>query len=90
MWTWGMGPPLWGLIGILVWLVVWIAIIWFAVSLLRGDIERHPRRRTPPALAILEERYARGEVSREEFLERRAVLLGHPGAPPPAPPPPGA
>jgi putative membrane protein len=26
------------------------------------------------ALSILEERYARGEIAREEFLERREVL----------------
>jgi Short C-terminal domain len=27
-----------------------------------------------PALRVLEERYALGEITREEFLERRAVL----------------
>lgn len=27
-------------------------------------------------LRVLEERYARGEISRDEFLERRAVLMG--------------
>jgi uncharacterized membrane protein len=39
-----------------------------------------------PALAVLEERYARGEILREEFMERRAVLLGQ--APPSGPHPP--
>ena len=35
-----------------------------------------------PAVSLLEERYARGEITREEFLERRAVLGdGSPGAP---------
>jgi hypothetical protein len=29
-----------------------------------------------PAVRLLEERYARGEITREEFLERRAVLDG--------------
>lgn len=45
-----------------------------------------------PALTELDLRYARGEIGREEFLQRRADLLGHvppppgpPGAPPPAP-----
>src|SRR5437660_12327668 len=47
MWTWGVGPPLWGLIGVLVWLVGWIAIIWFGVSLLRGP--RGHVRHAPPA-----------------------------------------
>ena len=32
----------------------------------------------PPALRLLEERYARGEISREEFMERRRVLLEAP------------
>lgn len=37
-------------------------------------------------IQLLQERYARGEITREEYFERRAVLLGetHPtGAPPP-------
>jgi putative membrane protein len=48
-----------------------------------------------PAISELDLRYARGEIGREEFLQRRADLLGHvppppgtPGAPPGAPPPP--
>jgi len=29
-----------------------------------------------PAVRLLEERYARGEIGREDFIERRAVLGG--------------
>lgn len=32
----------------------------------------------PDALQILEERYARGEIERDEFLRRRDDLLGRP------------
>jgi hypothetical protein len=35
-----------------------------------------PEGRTNRAMAIVEERYARGEISRQEFEERRAVLRG--------------
>jgi putative membrane protein len=40
-----------------------------------------------PALTELDVRYARGEITREEYLQRRSDLLGHFG-PPPTPPPP--
>jgi hypothetical protein len=73
----------------------WIALIVAAVMLLRGELPhlRLPEYRSP-ALRVLEERYARGEISREEFLERREVLLRRPAAtdpptqpvPPPSPP----
>jgi len=34
-----------------------------------------------PAVQVLEERYARGEITREDFLERLAVLGGRSPAP---------
>jgi len=48
--------------GILAYLVLWVAL------------PKGPQR--IPAIRIAEERYARGEISREEFVERRAVLGG--------------
>ena len=60
--------------------VFWIGVIIAVVILLNRDRSHHhhdrPVRPESSALHLLEERYARGEVSREEFLERRAVLLG--------------
>jgi putative membrane protein len=66
--------------GILVWLIqaaLIIGVVVLFVLLLRRD--RHvptPGPPRPPSLGILEERYARGEISREEFIERRQVLTG--------------
>jgi putative membrane protein len=78
------GPGGWGLIGFLVMAAFWTVVIVVVIGLVRG-------RRGPglggstAALHTLEERYARGEIDRDEFVERRAVLTGE--RPPPAQPP---
>lgn len=57
----------------------WVLAITLVVWLVRGS---HPREREergeprPDAMAILEERYARGEIDRDEFEQRRTTLLG--------------
>jgi len=83
---WGWGPG-WWIVGSFLWIVFWVAVIVILIGLFRGRGTPGEGRSMTPALRILEERYARGEISREEFLERRAVLSGA-GAP--APPPQGA
>jgi putative membrane protein len=68
---WGGG---WGLIEFLLMIAFWTLVVVIIVGLVRG------RGGAPPggssALGVLEERYARGEIDREEFLERRSVLTG--------------
>jgi putative membrane protein len=64
--------------GVLVWLAsaaFWILVIAGIVVLLRSHTGSGASR---GALQILEERYARGEIPREEFLERRSVLTKAP------------
>ena len=80
MWRgeWGWGHMMAG--GFMM-VLFWAAVIGLVVLLVRalsgsarGDaMPGGPSRAT--ALDILEERYARGEISREEFSERREVLL---------------
>jgi hypothetical protein len=87
MFWWGPG---FGWVYGLLWVAFWVVLIAVAVLLLRRELPHlrlHDHR--PPALRILEERYARGEISREEFLERRRVLLARPEPSPPPPPPQG-
>jgi putative membrane protein len=68
--------PAWGFAGPAFWIVV-IGLIVLSTRGTRGA----GRDAAGPAVRVLEERYARGEITREEFLERRAVLGGtSPGA----------
>jgi putative membrane protein len=79
--------PAWGWIAALVSAIFWIAVIVAAILFLRREVPNLGRPLGPShALRILEERYARGEISRDEFLERREVLLRtSAGAQPPPP-----
>jgi putative membrane protein len=72
-WPWGLHDMSW--LGSLLTAVFWIGLIVVGVLLLRRELPHMRIDRRSPALDLLEQRYARGEVSREEFLERRAVLL---------------
>jgi putative membrane protein len=61
--------PGWGFMG----LAFWIVLIGLIVLITRG-MPTTARDSRGSAVRLLEERYARGEITREEFLERRAVL----------------
>jgi putative membrane protein len=63
--------PVWGFVAP----GFWVLVIGLIVLGTRGA-RATARDGGGPAVRLLEERYARGEISREEFLERRAVLEG--------------
>ena len=56
-------------------LLFWAGLVVLAVAGVRALTGRSGSR-TSTALAILEERLARGEIEVKEFEERRRVLLG--------------
>lgn len=73
-----------GWVGVIILLFVFVmlaAIVIGAVFLLRPVLEGgwRDRKQQPPAcadaLAVLEARYANGEIGDDEFLARRALLL---------------
>ncbi|RLC71888.1 MAG: SHOCT domain-containing protein [Chloroflexi bacterium] len=69
---WGFGGG-WMAIG---WAVIWVVIIglvvWGVISLLKRGTGPPPERRHP--LDIARERYARGEISKEEFEQIKKDL----------------
>ena len=64
----------WGIVWGLAMAAFWIAVIVVIVVMLRAVARRPDGVSRGSALELLEERYARGEVTRDEFLDRRAVL----------------
>jgi putative membrane protein len=90
MWGWGNGMGgAGGVVGIVVMLAVLALIVVGIVLLVRGLTGRHyyseagRSPEAPPvgtaskgALQVLEDRYARGDIDREEFLQRKQDLLG--------------
>lgn len=62
--------PLWGLASMLVWLVVLVGGGYLAYRWLSGD----GGAATDPALEELRLAYARGDLSEEEYVNRRATL----------------
>jgi len=71
---WGDGG--WGFGMGLVWLVFVGLIVAGIVLAIRGSSERPSDRGSgKSALEILDERFARGEIDRDEYEERKRVLL---------------
>ncbi len=73
MHDWGFhGPGMW--LGWIIGLIVVIAIIWIIVRALgRSDSRNITAGKS--ALEILKERYARGEIDKEEFEKRKKDLM---------------
>lgn len=76
MWNYGMGHG-WGWFGMGLFWLVFILLVLVAVKYLasksapRGDL---PRGVDKTATDYLDESYAKGEISREEFLQKREDL----------------
>jgi putative membrane protein len=71
---WGFGG--WWLMFVVM-IAFWGLIIWGIIALVRTTTHRNNAdsdTRHPDAMEILKTRYARGEITREEFEERKKVI----------------
>jgi putative membrane protein len=58
---------------LLVVVAFWVAVIWLIIWVIRRL--GRPEDKSSSALAILNERFARGEIDQQEYEQRKAVLL---------------
>ena len=74
MYGWDMsgGGWLWALGGLVVLIALVALVVWAVNSLSRAN--RGPDERRAQPLDILRERYARGEISKEQFEEAKRTL----------------
>lgn len=77
-WNWGWGTMMFGGLGMLVFWSLVLGLVVFAVRGLAGSGNNAPnstQSSSPPtALELLQARYARGEISREEYETIRRDL----------------
>ncbi len=73
---WGMhdGMGWWMVLGSFWVVVFWAGLLWFATSLIGKETTGQTREESP--LEIAKRRYARGELSREQFEQIRQDLTG--------------
>ena len=72
-WSWGMHPWFWGAGMMLMMVVFWGLVIGGIVLAIRW-VSGQPGERSPRAVDILRERYARGEIDKDEFEAKKREL----------------
>lgn len=78
---WGMtGGWGGGAFGMIIWPLIIVALVVGVIWFMRSPSYSGARRLQPPhrssGLDILEERYARGEINRDEFLQKKQEISG--------------
>jgi putative membrane protein len=72
---WGWFWPFHFVIPLLFWALIVAAVVWVVRYTTNGG--EYPRvARRPPGLDVLEERYARGEINRDEYLQKKKDIVG--------------
>lgn len=71
---WEGWMPFQGILFLLFLVLAVIGIVALARSILRSGARENGEERGPSSLEILEQRYAKGELEREEYLQKKSDL----------------
>jgi putative membrane protein len=71
----GDGMGIWMLFSLVFWILVLVGIVLLVVWVVQKAVGGGAGRTERSALEILKKRYARGEISKEEFEEKKRDLL---------------
>ena len=71
----GGGTGIWMLFGMVFWILVIVGIVLLVVWVVQKTVGGGAGGTEGSALEILKKRYARGEISKEEFEEKKRDLL---------------
>ena len=75
MGNWGYGMMGgFGFLSIFLWILIIVGIVLLVVWLVRKTPQWQQERIEESAMEILKKRYARGEINREEFEEKKKVI----------------
>ncbi len=88
---WGYGPD-WGMMhgwygggwagpfGMIIWLIFLVlavaAVVWLVRAIPHAGASPPRSERRPAGLEVLDERYAKGEIQRDEYLQKKRDLGG--------------
>ena len=73
--SWDAGTWVWMMLAMVLFLAALIVSILAVVRAWDRDQRPSKPQRSPSALDVLDERFARGEIDRDEYVERRKVLI---------------
>jgi len=72
--SWNMPQGMFGLIGPILMILFWGATIWAIIYVIRGGRGGYGRMGKTASIDILKERYAKGEIDKKEFEEKKQDL----------------
>ena len=61
-------------LGWIVWLIIIVVIVWVTIQF-KGENRGHYNKKGESPLDILKKRYAKGEISKEEFVKMKKDLM---------------